>query len=126
MKLFRESAVSALVILVRRLGVEAGRVVPAVFAHVGRQDLGVPAAARPEFDDRQLRPQAEELQRLHRIAVLVPGAVRLRAVFGFGQGLQFRGVGARGAGPDQSQPSQADQQDPHLLSRGPSVAGAAW
>ena len=52
--------------------VHADRIISAAATgHVRRQDLGVPAAAGPDLDDRVVRPHAEESERLIRMAVAV-------------------------------------------------------
>src|SRR5215218_11514636 len=42
---------------------------------IGSEDLGVPAAARPDFDDRVVRIDLEEVQGRCRIAIAVTGDV---------------------------------------------------
>ncbi len=53
-------------------------VINAVLADERREDLGIPAPARPDLDDSVVRLDPEEAQGLARVPIPVPGPVGLR------------------------------------------------
>ena len=73
------------------------RVIGAVIAQIGRENLGIPTAARPDFHHRVGRPHAEEGERLGRMAIAVArdvgGGARRR-----GDGRGERRIGCRSVG----------------------------
>lgn len=58
------------------------RVEAPLVAQDGREDFGVPAAARRDLDDVQMGLESEEKQRLARVAPYVARAARVRTVSG--------------------------------------------
>src|SRR5690606_38458590 len=101
---------AALLVVATATGGQGGRVdhrrhVLAAIAQVGRQDLGIPAAAGGDLDDGLVRRQAEEGERLGRVAVRIarrvfraaPGALQHggQGRVGVGRG-RWRGIGGCG------------------------------
>jgi hypothetical protein len=112
-----------------QLTAEAGRVQLAAVPQDRREDIGVPARGGPDLHHRQVRLEAEEEQRLFRVAVDVARPIGFGPVIAGDGPIEALGhgpgLGERCGGHDQYPCNQQLAQHPEISSRHVSIAGAA-